>query len=222
MFLNETDSQEEKPWLLRAVESLVAGPKDIRETVETCRQKVVRKSPELHARDLQIKTAEEIIARYARTCGRVGSVTSLAGVVPGVGTLVSLVGATAADLAITMKYQIEMVMALAHLFGRDITDEEERRLCYSVAGLGVATQAGLLSFQNFTVNGLSAAAKRLMKGRAKRWMIDLFKKIGLRFTERGVLKAIPVGVGVVLSYSSNKRLTRYVGRRARDYFISTQ
>ena len=38
-------------------------------------------------------------------------------------------------------------------------------------------------------------------------------------TSKGVLKAIPVGVGVTFSYMSNRKLTRYIGRRARDFFI---
>ena len=89
----------------------------------------------------------------------------------------------------------------------------------AVAGLGVASQAGLLSFKRFTIQGLTEAARKLLKTRAKQWLIKLFKMIGLRLTQRGLLRVIPFGVGVVLGYSSNKKLTRYIGRRARDYFI---
>ncbi len=223
MFLGHSDEDKDKPLLLRAVEAIVAGPDDIRAIVHECDAEVRARprSRDLSPEDLRVKTADAIIERYARTCGRVGSLTAMAGAVPGLGTVVSLVGAAAADLAITMKYQIEMTMALAHLFGRDIAVEEEQRLCYAVAGLGVATQAGMLSFQKFTVQSLKEAAKRLLKTRAKRWLFDLFKKLGLKLTERGILKAIPLGVGVALSYTSNKKLTRYIGRRARDYFIET-
>lgn len=222
MFLRQDNPQDQdKPLLLRAVEALVAGPSDIHAVVEECRQEVARKAAhrELPPQDLRLKVADAIIARYARTCGRVGSLTSAAGAVPGLGTVVTLVGANAADLVITMKYQIEMVMALAHLFGRDITTDEERAVCYTVAGLGVATQAGLLSFQRFTIEGLKEATRALLKTKARRWLIDLFKRIGLRLTARGFLKAIPLGVGVVTSYASNRKLTTYIGRRARDYFL---
>lgn len=223
MIFRNQNSNEEKPLLLRAVESVVAGPSDIRETVEECRAQALRQkgAAALPAQDIQIKVADLIINRYAKTCGRVGGFTSLASVVPGVGTIVTLVGANAADFVVTMKYQIEMVMALAHLFGRDIQDEEERTLCYTVAGIGVASQAGLLSFQRFTVQSLKEASKRMMKTRAKRWLIQLFKKLGLRFTERGLMKAIPFGIGAITSYTSNKKMTTYIGRRARDYFIDT-
>jgi hypothetical protein len=220
-----TDSKAEtdKPLLLRAVEALVAGPKDIEAVVEVCRAEELKRkdASTLAPQDLQVRVADRIIRRYAHTCGRVGSLTSAAGVIPGVGTLVTLIGANAADLAITMKYQIEMVMALAHLFGRDISDEEERSVCYAVAGLGVATQAGLLSFQRFTVQGLQEAVRRLLKTRARRWLVELFKRLGLHLTSRGLLKALPLGVGVVTSYTSNLKLTTYIGRRARDFFIET-
>ncbi len=226
MFLrssSEGPDPVQKPLLLRAIESLVAGPQDIAATVERCREQVLRKHKKetLLPQDLQIKIADRVISRYAHTCGRVGSLTSAASVVPGVGTLITLVGANAADLAISMKYQVEMVMALAHLFGRDITEEEERSACYAIAGLGVATQAGLLSFQRFSVKSIQQAVKRLMKSKAKRWLLELFKRLGLGLSARGILKALPMGVGVVTSYASNVKLTMYIGRRARDYFIET-
>lgn len=221
MFLDSTDPDQDKPLLLRAVEAIVAGPTEIRTVVREADEKVTshRKTRHLQGDDKQLAVANEIIERYARTCGRVGSLTAAASVIPGIGTVVALVGSTAADLVISMKYQIEMVMALAHLFGRDISTEDEQRLCYAVAGLGVATQAGLLSFKRFSVKSLTEVAKKMLKTRAKRWLIKLFKMIGLRLTQKGVLRAIPFGVGVVLGYQSNKKLTRYVGRRARDYFL---
>jgi hypothetical protein len=223
MFLDSTEEQGDKPVFLRAVEAIVAGPDDIFGVVRECDERIGkrRKTRDLTGEDRTLAVAGEVIERYARTCGRVGSLTAAAGVIPGVGTVVALVGSAAADLVITMKYQIEMVMALAHLYGRDISTEDERRLCYAVAGLGVATQAGLLSFKQFTVQGLTEAAKKLLKTRAKQWLIKLFKMIGLRLTQKGLLRAIPFGVGVALGYSSNKKLTRYVGRRARDYFIES-
>lgn len=223
MFLGKTDPEADKPLLLRAVESLVAGPQDITRVVDECTEKVTaaHKDAPLSEEDFKVKVADTIIERYARTCGRVGGLTAAAGAIPGLATLVSLVGAAAADLAITMKFQIEMTMALAHLFGRDISAEQEQQLCYAIAGLGVATQAGLLSFERFTIKSIQEAARRLLKTRARRWLIDLFKRLGLRLTQRGVLKAIPLGVGVVFSYTTNRKLTRYIGRRARDYFLST-
>lgn len=227
MFLRKDPAREadqsDKPMLLRAIERLVAGPDDIQAVVEACRQQVLaqEKDKEAPPQDLQVKVADRIISRYAHTCGRVGSLTSAAGILPGVGTLVTLIGANAADLAITMKYQVEMVMALAHLFGRDISSEEEQSVCYAVAGLGVATQAGLLSFQRFTVKGIHQAVRRLLKTRARRWLLDLFKRLGLRLTTKGLLKALPMGIGVVTSYTSNLKLTTYIGRRARDYFLET-
>ena len=221
MILKGTDPDRDKPIFLRAVEMLVAAPTDVRKTAEACYDAVAVK-PENRARsaeDLRVEAANAIIERYAKTCARVGAVTSLGASIPGIGLVVTLVGAATADLVITMKYQIEMVMALACLFDRDIEDEEQQRLCYTVAGLGVATQAGLLTFENFTVKGLREAARRLLKGKAKRWLFELFKKLGIRLTSKGVLKAIPVGVGVTFSYMSNRKLTRYIGRRARDFFI---
>jgi uncharacterized protein (DUF697 family) len=220
MILDGTDADRDKPLLLRAIEMLVAGPDDIRKVVEQCRARTRKcAKTELSEEDERIEVANALILRYAKTCGRVGAVTAGAGALPGIGTVVALIGSTAADLAITMKYQIEMVTALAHLFGRDITNEEEQRLIYTVAGLGIATQAGLLSFERFTIQGIREAVKHMVKGRWKKWIFELFKKLGLKLTERGILRVIPFGIGVTFTYYSNRKLTRYIGRRARDYFI---
>jgi hypothetical protein len=222
MFTQNTDPDPDKPLILQAVELLVAGPDDIRQRVEAARADTLA-SPQhrdKNAEDLRLATADALIERYAAICGRVGAITSAAGAIPGVGTVVALIGASAADLAISMKYQIELVHALALLFGRDITLEEEQRLCYTIAGLGVATQAGLLAAERFTVASILEGAQRLARTRLKRLLIDLFKKIGLRLTQRGLLRAIPLGVGAAFSYTSNKKLTRYIGRRARDFFLA--
>jgi len=224
MILNGTDPHEDKPFFLKAIEMLVAGPDDIKARVEEARARVLQKpnAAAMTAEELRLATADAVIDHYARITGRVGATTSAAAAIPGIGTVIALVGATAADLAVSMKYQIEMVHGLAHLFGRDITDEEEQRLCYTIAGLGVATQAGLLTFERFTVSSIREAAQRLIKGRVKRWFFELFKRLGLKLTQRGVLKLVPLGIGATFSYFSNRKLTRYIGRRARDFFMEEQ
>ena len=40
----------------------------------------------------------------------------------------------------TMKYQIEMTMALATVYGYDIEVEEQKRICLIVAGLGAINE----------------------------------------------------------------------------------
>lgn len=220
MILDGTDADLDKPLLLRGIEMLVAGPEDIHRVVDASRARVRRRTKgQLSEADERIAVANAIVARYAKTCGRVGALSAGVGALPGVGTVIALLGATAADLAITMKYQVDMVAALAHLFGRDIADEEEQRLIYTVAGLGIATQAGLLSVQRFTVAGIREAARHFVKARWKKWIFRLFKRLGLRLAKRGILRAVPFGVGVSFTYYSNRKLTRYIGRRARDFFV---
>ena len=51
-------------------------------------------------------------------------------------------------------------------------------------------------------------------------MKEIFKKVGITFTRKAAEKAIPFGIGVVISFSANKGLTWYVGSKARDFFSS--
>jgi hypothetical protein len=48
----------------------------------------------------------------------------------------------------------------------------------------------------------------------------VFEKLGLTFTRMRFEKAIPFGVGVIISFSANKGLTWYVGTRARDFYAA--
>lgn len=47
---------------------------------------------------------------------------------------------------------------------------------------------------------------------------ESFKKIGITFTQKAAARAIPLGIGVAISSSTNYALTRYVGNVARDTF----
>ena len=70
--------------------------------------------------EIQDKVAEHIISNYSYYTAFTGGATALVGVIPGLGTVIAAVGGTTADAAVTMKWEIEMIMALATVYGRDI------------------------------------------------------------------------------------------------------
>ena len=45
----------------------------------------------------------------------------------------------------------------------------------------------------------------------------LFEKVGITFTQKAAAKAIPFGIGVVIGFSANYALTKYVGKNALDF-----
>jgi hypothetical protein len=57
-----------------------------------------------------------------------------------------------------------------------------------------------------------------LKGSTLTAVKEIFKRVGITFTQKAAVKAIPFGVGVVIGFTANKGLTWYVGSKARDFF----
>lgn len=120
------NSDEGKPAILKAIEMIIASPESIQEEVRQLEQKYYKKySKKMKEDQLQDKVAQHIISNYSYHTAFTGGATALTGVIPGIGTVIAAVGGTTADAAVTMKWEIEMVMALPTVYGRDITIEEK-------------------------------------------------------------------------------------------------
>ena len=137
---------------------------------------------------------------------------------PGLGTIIATFGGATADAALSMKYQIEMTMAIAVVYGHDITIEEKKRLCLIVAGLGAINQAAKEGGKAIGSKAFVTMTQQYLKKTTLQAVKEIFKKVGITFTRKAAEKAIPFGVGVVIGFSANKGLTWYVGSKARDFF----
>lgn len=218
---NQFSSSEyqDKPTLLKAVELILANPNDIKKQVGDMEYQYNQRYGGKRSKDaIQDLMCEHIIKNYSYYTAFSGGVTALAGVVPGLGTVVSTLGGATADAALCMKWQIEMVMAIAAIYGRDITVEDEKLLCFMIAGLGAindltkqgAKAMGSKAFQNMI--------KQYLKGSVLLAVKEVFKKLGVSFTQKALLKAAPFGIGVIVGASANKLLTVYVGSKAKDFY----
>lgn len=211
--------QNDKPKLLQAVELVLADPADIKREVLALKRKFDRKycgsKPESQINKM---LADKIISNYSYYAGFVGGATGLTGVVPGLGTVLATFGGATADAALSMKYQIEMTMALAVVYGHDIEVEEEKRLCLLVAGLGAINRAAKDGGKALGKKALVKVTQQHLKGATLVAVKEVFKKLGIVFTRKAVEKAIPFGVGVLVGFTANKSLTAYVGRRAKHFY----
>jgi hypothetical protein len=111
-----------------------------------------------------------------------------------------------------------MAMALATVYGHDITDHEKQRLCFLIAGLGVTAEAGKKGATTASTKAFVRMMQQSLKGATLQTVKEVFKKLGITFTRKAVEKAIPFGVGVIISFSANKGLTWYVGTKAKAFF----
>jgi uncharacterized protein (DUF697 family) len=216
---NNQNRDLDKPRLLKAIELILADPADIkREAQKLSHRYEAKYSSQKSEEEVREMVAKKIISNYSYFAAFTGGATALTGVVPGLGTVIATFGGAAADTALMMKYQIEMVMALAVVYGHDIEIEEERRLCLVVAGLGAISEPAKQGGKNAGSKAFVSMVREHLKGGTLVAVKEVFKKVGITFTRKGLEKAIPFGVGVVIGATTNKGLTLYVGSKARNFF----
>ncbi len=172
--------------------------------------------------EIEEYAANKIIANYSYYSAFAGGATALAGVVPGIGTAISAFGGATADTALTMKYQIEMTMAIAVIYGHDITTAEAQNICFIVAGLGAINEVAKEGGKEITKKAFIKMTNKYLKDATLIAVKEVFKKVGVTFTKSALQKTIPYGVGVVIGFSANKGLTWYVGSKAKDFFSYTE
>ena len=111
----------EKPTLLKAVELVLANPDDIQRESRELLEKFQRSYPDKTKSEIKYLAAEKVISNYSYYAAFAGGATALTGVIPGLGTAVAIFGGATADTAMSMKYQIELTMALATASSLDVT-----------------------------------------------------------------------------------------------------
>ncbi len=209
----------DKPVLLRAIEMILADPVDVKQEATTLMDQFRKRYQGERSEDeISDMVAEKIISNYSYYAAFVGGASALAGVVPGLGTVISTFGGTLADAALTMKIQMEMTMALAVVYGHDIELEEYRRVCFIIAGLGAINQTAQESSRGLGSKAFLRMTQKYLQGATLKTVKEIFKRVGVNFERKALEKAIPYGVGVIIGFSTNKGLTWYVGTKARDFF----
>lgn len=191
--------------LLHAVERLVDDSDEIITRVETLKQQLAVEHGRPVSRE---RVAERIIARYSNRAAISGGVTALLALLPGVGTVLAVVGGTLADLVLTLKFQVEMTLSLSYLYGHDIRDRRERRLAYLLASLSTDEAARGVGLARAQADAVWTYAP-WQTGKS---LLMVMGRLASRSARRGLFKALPV-VGAVASASANKVLTVSVGLR---------
>jgi len=202
--------------LMQIVEKIAITPDDARAIVVRYVAQYQNVDDENTEKELTDLVVKKIIARYSKMAATTGAATSLAGVVPGIGTAVAMVGGGLADIAACMKIQIDMTMCLCIAINDEITNEDAKHMSYVIALAGSLEQVA-------TTVGAEAASKaavkvveNTLKGATLHTIKVLFKQIGITFTKKAFQKAIPFGIGTAISAGANYYLTKFVGGVARD------
>jgi len=165
-----------------------------------------KKHPDLSDREL----CELIIAQKSLLCGASGALTSLPATIPVLGTAFTLLGGTAIDIAAVGYFMAEMVLEMSAVYGRDLNlpgvSREALWVMGSAVGADLANKAAG-----------KAALAQMGNQTFTRMMQEVLVALGIRATQRTVLRVIPL-LGAVISGSINYYVCRRIGRVAADYY----
>lgn len=218
--MNYSNHMKEQPTLLKAIELILAKPSDIRKKVQKFKARYQKHGKKEQDRTMKDRIANQLISSYSNKAGLSGGATAMIGIIPGLGTAIEIFGGATADMALCMKFQIEMTMAIACLYGQDIEAETGKKQYFIIAGLST------INIEAIKQGGEQAAKllTRLIQHYLEEASFDairiLFKKVSITLSKKLLQKAIPFGIGAVIGFSSNKTLTWMVGQRVKDFFAA--
>lgn len=209
---------EEDSRLLKAVEAIAISPTDAKHLVSQYQKQAKKLHPQKSEAEINEIVGKKIISRYCKMSAVSGGTTALAGIVPGVGTAISMIGGLT-DATVSMKLQVDMCMCLAETYGWDLTTQDAKHLSFLIAVGGALEQTGTTAATAIASKAGVRMVKTYLTGAVLTTIKEMFKKIGIIFTRKALEKSIPFGVGVVIGTSANYALTKYVGNSALDWFI---
>ncbi|RXK11954.1 hypothetical protein CP965_12310 [Halarcobacter mediterraneus] len=211
---------EDKPRFLKATESILAEPENLKKQATQTLDKYRKSHPDISEDEVKLMVSKKIISKYSYYAAFSGGTTALSGIIPGIGTAVAIGGGASADAIACIKFQIEMTMEIATVYEHDILKEEEKNLCFIIAGLGSINYMGKEGSKKVASKAFIRLVKEHLKGTTLQIIKEIFKKLGITFTRKALEKAIPFGIGVIIGFSVNKLITKFVGNRAIDFFTA--
>lgn len=214
-----TEKEDSSSSLMKVVEAIAISPQDARIVVKQYELQVRKAKPTASDEKIQTLVTQKIINRYSKLAATSGAATAIPGAVPGFGTMISMVGGGALDVSVCMKLQIDMTMCLGIAINNGMSNEDAKHMSYIIALFGTLEQMGSTGATRIASKAGVKMLKTYLSGTALTTIKELFKKIGITFTQKAAAKAIPFGVGIIIGGAANYALTKYVGNTARDTFL---
>ncbi|ROS47903.1 hypothetical protein [Frigoribacterium sp. PhB24] len=211
--MNDNAGDIEPSKLQNFVEAIAITPKDAERLIHGYRssfEATYGRPPETLQDKARI--AKRIVGRYSKLAAATGAAAALPGVIPGVGTALATVGGGLADLAASLKLQIDMCMCLVEVYQSELSGEDKKHLAFVLALAGSAEQMAANGGKIAVEKTAQKLVLQYLKGPALTTIKQLFKKVAIDFTQKAMAKAVPLGIGVVFSGTTNYVLTTVVGK----------
>jgi uncharacterized protein (DUF697 family) len=210
---SRTDSdQQQGERLYHAVERILAAPEEIEHKARELLAKERGKTGASLA-PIEERAALAVIRHYSLATAVGGGLTSLPALLPGGGTALALVAGGLADMTLCLKFEVEMILALASLYGHDIRLQQERATCFLLAGITTYQE---LAGKNAALDIALVEGEALWRYTPRqvgKLVATVFLHLALLAAGRRLLRAIPLA-GALIGAGANKLLTQKVGKRA--------
>lgn len=167
--------------------------------------------PHANAERLRIDLKARVIDACARRAAFSGGTTALPALLPGIGALFAITGGALADMALLLKYEVEMALALAHIDGFDIANERNRQLAF-LLGIDGVRRAGNPADAQPGEPALDDVFRTYGVREIERLIGVACARVALLSVGKGIARALPL-LGVAVGASVNRALTRRVGQR---------
>ena len=211
--------EKQSSFILDTVQKFAISPQDVQAIVNKYQSKYKDRRPKANHEEVQDAVAKQLIKRYSRMAATVGATSGLTGVIPGLGTAVAVTAGTTGDIAICMKLEVDMCMCLAQNYDWDITTDDAQHLSFLISAGATLEKMGAEAGTKIASKAGVKLLRKYLKGAALKTIKELFKKIGITFTRKGLEKALPFGIGVVIGGTANYHISKYVGTQARKWFV---
>lgn len=209
--MKEVEDHEQGRKLISAVERLLDDNENIIAMVKKITRKVDQEQPGADSDTIKEIVAQRIIERYSNWSAISGGATALPGVVPGLGSAMAIVGGTLIDIALVLKFEVEMALALFYNFGFDINQEQERQLAFLMASVKTGEAQSGKGFVEDVVKAEGEALWRNGSRQVPKLAIQVAGKLAIASAPKALMKTLPI-IGIAIGTTVNKTLTARVGR----------
>ncbi|AKL66539.1 hypothetical protein [Streptomyces sp. Mg1] len=213
--MSHAGNELEESRLQKAVEMIAITPQAAAELVGGYRANFEGKfKREPESLEDKRRIAARIVGRYSKLSAVTGAVTAAPSVIPGVGTAVAVLGGGITDIAAALKLQIDMCMCLVEVYETELSNEDKKHLAFVLALAGSVEQMASKGGKAAVLKIAEKLVYQYLRGPALVTIKQLFKRVSITFTQKAMAKAIPAGVGVAFSSTTNYVLTTMVGKVA--------
>lgn len=169
-------------------------------------KKLKNKKPHLSNEEL----SRLLIRKKCKWCAVAGGATALPGAVPGIGTIIAVVGGTLVDMSAMAFFLTELILEVAAIYDRDLDEAGTSREAVWVLVASVGAGAAGKGFTTFAINQLTGSA---LKNLIERALVSL----GIRASQRSFLRILPL-IGMFIAGWVNYYACNKVGNFVAKYY----